>query len=128
MNQGLCLNNCAGLYEENGDWYPYPLDNQTTITCPWDARGCVLEIEQTAEVGTEAYSGDEWSLEVLLDGGWLYSPIEGYMTFYSYGVGTYDQSVPIGPGKHCVQSFVAVEDGEYYLLSYHVNYRVYVKQ
>jgi hypothetical protein len=122
MNQAFLLDQ----YEEYGDWYPYPLGNPTTIECPdW---GCVLEIEQTAEVGTVYCPFDEWSLEVLLDECWLYEPTEGYMTYFSYGVGTYTQSVPLGPGRHCVQSFVADENGEYYLESYHVNYRVYIRQ
>jgi hypothetical protein len=128
MNQGLCLNDCNGIYEEYGDWYPYPLDNPTTITCPSGGRGCMLEIEQTAEVGTWYSGWDVWSLGVLLDDNWLYSPDEGWTPYGISGVGTYDQSVPIEPGKHCVQSFVGDYYGYYYLFSYHVNYRVYVQQ
>jgi hypothetical protein len=107
--------------EESTGW---AVDKPTTIKCPWP--GCTLEIEQTAQVGDEDYTTNGWGLGVLIDGTtWLYTSVGDVPSDGNFAVGTSDQSTPLTPGKHTVQSFIWSYDG-LYLGAYHMNYRVYV--
>jgi hypothetical protein len=101
------------------------IDGLTTFKCPWP--GCTLEIEQSVEVGGVSYADNPWSLSVVVDGSVLgYSPEIGLVpSDGSYVTGNVNQSAPLTPGKHTVQSLVLSNDG-LNLGSSHINYRVYV--
>lgn len=110
---------------ETGDEY-LAVDDPTTIKCPF-FRGCTLEIEQSVDVGGVTSSGNWWGPFVQVDGSYTdYSPPVGETpTDGSYVLVTSNQSTPLTPGKHTVQSFVYSYFG-LYICSYHINYRVYI--
>jgi len=101
-----------------------PVDNPTTFKCRWP--GCTLEIEQSMQVNGSS-ADNEWALLIYVDGSpsFSYSPWVGEVpSDGSYVLATSNQSIPVTPGKHTVQSYVGSKYG-LALWNYHINYRVY---
>lgn len=102
-----------------------PIDDVTTFKCPW--RGCTLEIEQSVQMCNGSVSSNRWATLVQVDGTWAgYSPYVGEVPADGDCVlATTNQTTPVTPGKHTVQSFVYADDAAE-LANWHINYRVYI--
>lgn len=101
------------------------LDEPLNITCPLP-QGCTLEIEQSVDVGGVKSAENWWGPFVQVDGNYTsYGPPVGETPKdESFTLTTSNQSTPLAPGTHAVQSSVYSYYG-LYISSYHITYRVY---
>ena len=103
------------------NWHGF--DNPTTFRC-W--RPCTLEVEETVNVGNMTVASNYWALGGRVDGSGLpnWSWTGTVPSDESWVQGAFNQSIPLTPGSHTVQSFIMSTDGVQ-LGVYHVNYRIY---
>jgi hypothetical protein len=111
------------------------VDPPLTIKCPC-AAGCMLEIEQSVQVGNYTGSTNRWALSLLLD----LVPQFGTASIGgevledgNFALANSAQSFPLTVGSHTVQTYIFVDysgnNSSYaaYTANYHIAYRVYAK-
>ena len=102
------------------------IDGPVTINCS-NAAGCTVEVINTAEVGGNSASSNQWAICNQLDGS--YTGICTYQatlpTNATYLTGTFNNTMSLSAGTHTVQSFAFTSSGGATLAQYSNAYHLY---